>query len=405
MIQEGPFNFQHGYQYNPQEKLYETRKTKSSLRIGIPKETEKEENRVAIVPQAAGLLVQNGHEVIIEKGAGDKAHFPDNKYAEMGARIVYDKEETFKTDIILKVAPLSPEEILIIKPGQTVFSALQFTIQKEEYFRELMQRKVTAFSYENIMDKTGSYPMVRAISEIVGNTTILLASNYLSNLEYGKGLMFGGTTGITPTEVVIIGAGTVGEFAARAALGLGAYVKVFDNSTYKLRRLSNNLHERIYTSIIQPKVLSKALSTADVVIGALYSYDGMAPVIVTEEMVNQMKYGSVIMDVSIDQGGCIETSHVTTHANPVFTKYGVTHYCVPNISSIVPHTASYAISNFIAPIINSIAEKNGLDHFIREDYGIRRGVYIFQGILCNKTVGNYFNIPHQDIDLLLTAFH
>lgn len=405
MNQDASMNYSRGFQFNPQEKLYETNKSKSCLKIGIPKETEHEENRIAIVPQAAGLLVQNGHEVLIEKGAGDKAHFPDNKYSEQGAQILYSREDVFKADIILKVAPMTIDEIKLIKQGQIIFSAMQFSIQHEEYFRTLMQKKVTAIGYENIMDKTGSYPLVRAISEIVGNTSILIASKYLSSFEYGKGLMFGGTTGITPTEVVIIGAGTVGEYAAKAAIGLGAYVKVFDNSVYKLRRLGYNLHEHVFTSIIQPKVLSKALSTADVVIGALYSYEGMTPVIITEEMVSHMKYGSVIIDVSIDQGGCIETSKVTTHANPVYSVYGVTHYCVPNISSIVPHTASYAVSNFIAPIIISLAEKNGLDNLMREDYGIRRGAYIYKGILCNKTVGNYYNISYQDIDLLMAAFH
>lgn len=403
--QGGESKFSQNYHLVPKEQLYDTGIGKTKLRISLLKETIYEENRVALVPQAVGLLVQNGHEVLVEQGAGEKAHFPDIKYSELGAIIINNREELFKSNIILKVAPLSSDEILLLNSGQIIFSALQTSIQNHEYFRNLQAKRVTALAYEHIMDKTGTYPMVRSISEIAGNTAILIAAEYISNHHYGKGLMLGGISGITPTEIVIIGAGTVGEFAARAAIGLGALVKVFDNSVYKLRRLSNNLNERIYSSIIQPKVMAEALRTADVVIGAVHTTESRTPIIVSEEMVSHMKFGSVIIDVSIDQGGCFETSRTTTHANPVFTKYNVTHYCVPNISSRVPHTASYAISNFIAPILLKISEKPSLESLINQDYGIRKGVYFYKGILCSKTIGDLFNMPYQDIDLLMAAFH
>ena len=391
-------------QFLPQEEMLEVRKRKNHLVLGIPRETAFQENRVSLAPEAVSLLVQNGHKVLIESKAGENAFFPDNEYSEAGGEIVYSPEEVFKANIILKVSPLSDREISFLKPGQVIFSALAMPMQKESYFKDLSSKKVTAVAFEFIRDKTNSFPLVRSMSEIAGNTSILIAAEYLSDRKYGKGRMFGGFSGITPTEVVILGAGTVGEYAVRAAMGLGAMVKVFDNSLYKLRRLQNNLSARIFTSIIQPKVLLKALKTADVVVGALHSPWGRTPVVVTEEMVGQMKYGSVIVDVSIDQGGCIETSEITNHSDPVFRKFGVTHYCVPNIASRVPHTASYAFSNFFGPVLLNIGDAGGLEHMLKYEPGVRQGVYMFNGTLTNQYIGEYFHMPYKDIDLLMAAF-
>jgi alanine dehydrogenase len=388
----------------PQEEMLEVKKQKKSISIGVPKEISFQENRVSLVPEAVGVLVQNGHKVLIETNAGREAHFPDNEYSEMGGQIVYSAEEVFKADLILKVAPPSDEEHEMMKQRQTLISALHMTIQNAGYFKKLVSKKITALSFELIKDKTGSFPVVRAMSEIAGNTSVLIAAEYLSDLKYGKGSMLGGFSGITPTEVVILGAGTVGEYAARAAMGLGALVKVFDNSLYKLRGLQNNLNTRIFSSIIQPKVLLKSLKTADVVIGALHAAEGRVPIAVTEQMVTEMKSGSVIVDVSIDQGGCIETSKVTNHTDPVFQAHGVTHYCVPNIASKVPHTASYALSNFFAPILLSLGEEGGIENMLKNNYGVRQGVYLYNGILTNKFIGENFSMPYQDIELLMAAF-
>ena len=387
----------------PQEEMLEIRKQEASLTIGIPKEVLISENRVALVPEAVSLLIANGHKVIIENDAGIAAHFEDKEYAEAGANIVTSHQEVFKADILLKVAPLDASEMALLKPRQTIISALNIANRSKDYFKDLSSKRVTALAFEYIKDKTKTYPVTRSISEIAGNTSILLAADYLSDLNYGKGIMLGGVSGITPSEVVIIGAGTVGEYAARAAIGLGAYVKVFDNSIYKLRRLQNNLNERIFTSIIQPKVLLKALKTAHVVVGAIHSNNGRTPCIVTEEMVMQMKHGSVIIDVSIDQGGCVETSQVTSHSNPVFVKHGVTHYCVPNISSKVPQTASYALSNCFSPIILNIGEAGGVDSMLKSDYGVRQGVYIFNGTITNKYIAETYQFPFQDIELLMAV--
>jgi alanine dehydrogenase len=388
----------------PQEETLEVSRKHGKLIIGIPRETVFEERRVALVPEAVSVLTQNGHKVIYEAGAGIPAHFSDMEYTEAGADIVFNPEEVFKADIILKVAPLSLQEIANLKGRQTVISSLQIGAQREEYFRQLISRRVTTIAYEFIQDKTGSFPLIRAMSEIAGTSSILLAAEYLSHAEFGKGRLLGGFPGITPTEVVILGAGAVGEGAARAAMGMGAMVKVFDNNIYKLRRIQDNLSNRVFTSIIHPKVLLKALRTADVVIGAIHAPEGRTPIVVTEAMVQQMKSGSVIIDVSIDQGGCFETSHITTHSNPVYSVHDVTHYCVPNIPSRVPNSASYALSNFFVPILLTMGESGGIERFLKIDYGMLQGVYLFNGILVNKYIGESFGIPSQDIELLMAAF-
>ena len=388
----------------PQEEMLEVGRKQEELYIGIPKETHFQENRVPLVPDAVNLLVANGHKIVIETNAGKGANFTDRDYSEAGAQIAYDIKEVYKADIVLKVAPPSLEEIEIMQPRQTLFSALQLTIQPENFLKQLMAKKASAIAYDYIKDKAGIYPFVRSMSEIAGSTAVLIAAEYLSNVNEGRGMMLGGVSGIPPTEVVIIGAGTVGESAARAALGLGANVKVFDNHIFKLSRLQNDIGRRIYTSIIQPKILAKALMRADVVIGAIRSKSGKTPVLVTEQMVSDMQEGSVIIDVCIDQGGCIETSRVTSHADPVFTKFGVAHYCVPNIASRVAQTASHALSNIFAPMLLSVGDSGGMKNMIRNNPGLRHGIYLYNGILTNKFLGDTYKIPYKDIELLMAAF-
>ena len=388
----------------PQEEMLEVSRKKGSLYIGVPKETYFQENRICLVPEAVALLVSNGHQVVIETNAGKAANFEDKDYSEAGARIAYSSKEVYEADIILKVAPPSSEEIEMLQRKQTLFSALQMTVQSDDYVKQLMNKKVTAIAYDYIKDEDGIFPIIRSMSEIAGNTSILIAAEYLSNINNGNGSMFGGITGTSPTEVVILGAGTVGEFATRAALGLGAMVKIFDNSVYRLRRLQSDLATRVFTSVLQPKVLAKALNTADVVIGAIRAPKGRTPCVVSEEMVAEMKYGSVMIDISIDQGGCFETSRVTNHTNPVFRTHGVIHYCVPNIPSRVSRTASYALSNVLTPILVNIGDEGGIENLLRSNSGVRHGVYIYNGILTNQFLGETFRLPYKDIDLLMAAF-
>jgi alanine dehydrogenase len=388
----------------PQEEMLEVQRKKGSLYIGVPKETYFQENRICLVPEAVALLVSNGHQVIIETNAGKAANFDDKDYSEAGAKIAYSSKEVYEADIILKVAPPSDEEIEMLQRKQTLFSALQMTVQSDNYVKQLMNKKVTAIAYDYIKDEDGIFPIIRSMSEIAGNTSILIAAEYLSNINNGNGTMFGGITGTSPTEVVILGAGTVGEFATRAALGLGAMVKIFDNSVYRLRRLQSDLATRVFTSVLQPKVLAKALKTADVVIGAIRAPNGRTPCVVTEEMVSEMKYGSVMIDISIDQGGCFETSRVTNHTNPVYRTHGVIHYCVPNIPSRVSRTASYALSNVLTPILVNMGDEGGVESLLRSNSGVRHGVYIYNGILTNQFLGETFKLPYKDIDLIMAAF-
>ncbi|TXB65426.1 alanine dehydrogenase [Vicingus serpentipes] len=389
--------------FMPQEEMLEIAKKKSSLQIGIPKEVSLQEKRIPLVPDAVAVLVNNGHEVIIESGAGEGASFSDRDYSEVGAQIVYGTPEVYQANLILKVEPPTLEEIDMMKSGQILISALQLPIQPKDFLKKLIHKKVTAIAFDFIKDPEGILPIVNAMSEIAGNASILIAAEYLSNSTNGRGQLFGGISGVSPTDVVILGAGTVGEYAAKSALGMGATVKVFDNNTHKLRRLQDSVGQRIYTSVIQPNVLLNALKTADVVIGAISNKIGRAPIIVSDEMVGSMKEGSVIVDVSIDKGGCIETSEVTNHKKPTFIKYGVIHYCVPNIASRVSRTASNALSNVIAPTLIDTGEYGGLESMIKSYSGIQNGVYIYKGVLTNKYLAETFSLPYKDINLLLMA--
>lgn len=388
----------------PKEELLETNRMPVKHSVGLPKETSTNEKRVVVVPSAVELLTANGHTVFVQQGAGAGANFTDAEYADAGARLVATAEEVYQADIILKIASPSENELEYLRPRQIVFSSVQPFSHCKDYFRKLISRKVTAIAFEYMKDDSGAFPVLRAMSEIAGTTVVLIAAQYLSHTEHGRGTMFGGFPGINPSEIVIIGAGTVGEYAARTALGMGALVKVFDNSIYKLRTLQQNLNTRVFTSILQPQVLLKSLKTADVVVGALHTKNGRTPLVVSDEMVRQIKKGAVIIDVSIDQGGCFETSAPTNHASPVFIKHGVTHYCVPNIASSVPHTASYALSNLFTPILLKIGDEGGLDSVLKTDAGTRAGVYLYNGIFTNRFIADIYQLPSQDLNLLLAAF-
>ncbi len=388
----------------PQESMLEVKSKKNQLSIGIPKEISFQENRIALTPLSVALLVNNGHQIMLESNAGQAANFSDKDYTEQGAQIVYDAKQIYDScDIIIKVAPPMMKEIDLMKPGQILISTLQLSTLKAECLQAMINKKITALSFEHLQDEGGSLTVIRAMSEIVGATSILIAAEYLSNVFDGKGLMLGGITGVPPTEIVILGAGTVGEYAARTAISLGAEVKVFDPSIYKLRRLQNNIGTRVFTSVVQPIVLEKAITTCDVAIGAMRAEDGRSPCIITESTVSRMKPNSVIIDVSIDQGGCFETSEVTNHTNPVFRKYDVIHYCVPNIASRVARTATYALTNIFTPILLDIGEQGGLKNVIWQKAGVRNAVYIYQGHLTNHSLGERFNMQSKDLDLLVVS--
>lgn len=387
----------------PQEQLLAVARRKHSFFIGLPREISLQENRISLTPDGVALLVNNGHEIWVETKAGEGSKFTDKNYSDSGAKIVYSPQEVYKADAILKIEPPTSEEIEMMHPGQTLISAIQLGQFSTDRLQAILKKKVTALAYEFIEDKVGGMPIIRAMSEIAGSSVIPLASEYLSTVNKGKGVILGGITGVPPTKIVIIGAGTVAEYAARAAIGLGARVQIFDNHLYKLRRIKHLLGQQIYTSTIDTFTLVNTLKTADVVIGALRAEKGRARHVITEEMVGQMKPDSLIIDLSVDQGGCVETSEVTTIDNPVFRKYDVIHYCVPNIASRVAHTATTALSNIFTPTILRAAEEGGVEEMIFTHKWFMKGVYAYRGGLTNEYLARKFGLKFKNIELLLAA--
>lgn len=386
-----------------QEQLMPVKRGKHSFFIGLPKEVSLQENRISLTPDAVALLVNNGHEVWVETKAGLGSKFSDKQYSDAGAKIVYSPQEVYKAEVILKIEPPTLEEIDMMHPGQALISAIQLGHLKPDTIQALLKKRITALAYEFIEDKVGGMPIIRAMSEIAGSSVMLIASEYLSTASNGRGIILGGITGVPPTKVVIIGAGTVGEYAARAALGLGADVQIFDNHLYKLRRIKQLLGQQIYTSTIDTLTLSDTLRSADVLIGALRAEKGRTRHVVSEEMVASMKPDSIIIDVSIDQGGCIATSEITTLGKPIYKKHDVIHYCVPNIASRVAHTAATALSNIFTPTILRAAEEGGVDKMIFSHKGFMKGVYTYSGGLTNESLARKFNMKHKNIELLVAA--
>ena len=384
----------------PHPEMLEIKKQKGQLFIGIPKETHLQEKRICLTPDAVAALTNHGHRIVLESGAGEGSNYTDNEYSEAGAKISYSPEEVFGCNIILKVEPPTINEIGWINPQSTLFSALQLKTQNKKYFEALAKKRITAIAFDFITDEHGVYPVVKSLSEIAGISAVLIAAELMQNNSDGYGLLFGNIGGVPPTDVVILGAGTVGEFAAKSAIGLGARVKIFDNSITKLRRLQHQLNAPVYTSTVQPKTLQKALMRCDVAIAAVRGKT-RTPVLVSEEMVEQMKDGAVIVDVSIDSGGCFETSEITTHKKPTFKKHGVIHYCVPNIPSRYSRTASLSISNIFTPYLLDIAEEGGIENSVRFNQSLRKGMYFYHGILTNKAVADWFGLPFRDINLLI----
>ncbi len=387
----------------PQEELLQIKKAKHQFTIGLPNEISLQENRLSLTPDAVALLASHGHEVLVETKAGEGCKFTDKLYSEAGAKIVYSPLEVYKAEVILKIEPPTLEELEYFRPGQTLISALQLGNLDKEYIDAITRKRVTALAYEFIEDKVGGMPIIRAMSEIAGSTVILIAAEYLSTVNKGKGVILGGITGVPPTKVVIVGAGTVAEYAARAALSLGAEIQVFDNQIYKLRRIKHTLGHQFYTSTIDTGTLSESLKKADIVIGALRAEKGRIRHVISEEMVSQMKPDSLIIDLSIDQGGCVATSEITTHDNPVFRKYDVIHYCVPNVASRVAHTATTALSNIFTPTILRAAEEGGVEAMIFAHKWFMKGVYTYKGGITNESLAQKFGVKYKNIELLMAA--
>ena len=391
------------FSYETLEETLDIKPQGAQLHIGIPRETAFQENRIALTPDAVGVLISNGHQVTLEHNAGEAAHFRDKDYSEAGARIVFEKAEVFKAPVLVKSAPVVDDDLPFLQMNQQIISPIHMSVMKAELLEKMMEKKITGISFESLRDDSGTYPIVRSMSEIAGSAVMLIAAQYLSSANHGKGVLLGGISGIPPTKVIILGAGIVGEYAARAAIALGASVKVFDNSVYRLKRLQNNIGHRLWTSVMEPRILSKQLKTCEVAVGALGSQTGRTPVVVTDEMVSNMRPGSVVIDVSVDRGGCFETAEITTHEHPIFIKYGVIHYCVPNIPSGFARTASQAISNVLMPLLLEAGEEGGFENLAWHKVHLRSGIYLFKGALTNFHLSQRFDLKYTDLNLLIAS--
>jgi len=388
-------------QFTPQEQVMQVSRGKQKLFIGIPKENSFQENRIALTPASVKVLTKAGHRIVVEAGAGELSRFSDFDYSEAGAEIAYDMAEVLRAQVVLKVAPPNLQEIELMQPNQILISPIHLPTMSEEYLFRLKAKRVTAIAMEYMRDKSGAFPFVRMISEMAGISAMQIAADLLTKSGSGRGVLLGGIAGVPPSKVVILGAGVVAEVASRVALGYGAEVRVFDNSIRKLMRLQNNLATKLYTGTFNTPEFERELADADVAIGAIHSETGQSLCIVSEDMVRQMKAGSVIIDVSIDQGGCFATSRITTHDKPTFRKYDVIHYCVPNIVSNVPRTASAAISNILVPFLQDANNTEGIEQLIKQTQGFRNGIYLYKGSLTNKHLSERFGIKYTDINLLL----
>jgi len=386
---------------SPQEEMLETHLKKRKVSIGIPKEVAFPENRIALTPASVKTLVKVGHHIIVEKEAGERSNFSDYEYSEAGAEIAYSPDQVFKANVILKVAPPTLEEIDLGHPGQIHISPIHLPTMQEEYLYRLKNKRITALAMEYMKDSSGVFPFVRLMSEIAGIGAMQIAAELLAASSGGRGVLLGGISGIPPAKVVILGAGVVAEVAARVALGYGAEVRVFDNSIRKLMRLQSDLGMRLYTGTFSAPEMEHELKTADVVIGAIHAESGRTPCVVSEDMVKNMKSGAVIIDVSIDQGGCFATSKLTTHNNPTFRKYDVIHYCVPNLVSRFPGTGSTAFSNVLLPFFLNAGGTENIEALIRTNPGFRNGVYMYKGCLTNRYMSERFSLKYTDLELLM----
>lgn len=372
------------------------------MRIGIPKETLGEEKRVALAPAGVDALTKAGHTVFIETEAGLGSHFTDQDYVTAGATIVYSPEEVFqRSELITKVTPLTNEVADLLQENQIIFSFLHLSVGKKHIIDKLIEKRVTAISYE-LIEKNDQLPVLQSISEIAGQLAIQLGSKFLkSDVPMGRGILLGGIPGVAPAAVVILGAGVVGLSSARAAYSMGAQVIVIDKDLRRLRRIENTVSKNISTVVANPMTIARGVKFADLFIGAVQVKGEKSPHIITEEMVKTMKKGSVIVDVAIDQGGCVETSYPTTLSNPTFVKHNVIHYCVPNIPALVARTASYGLTNASLEYIEKIAD-NGLSNALIGDIGLSKGVCTYSGTCSNELVAETFDLEFRRLHIFST---
>ena len=369
--------------------------------IGVPRETARHEHRVGLTPFGVSKLVRHGHEVHVEHDAGQDSPVSDPDYSEVGAKIGYSREEVYgRADLVCHVGRLSGDEIDLLRPGTAVIGFHHLAVTPPERVRKMTELGLTLIGYEVIEDGDGGHPVLGAMSEIAGHMVVHTAAHLLEFEAGGRGLILGGTPGIPPATVVIVGAGTVGWPAARLALAAGAHVIVLDEKLERLRHGLRHGLPNVVTALATPRHLERFIAIADVVVGCVLVPGGRAPDLITEEMVKTMKPGSVVMDISIDQGGCVETSRPTTADQPTFQLHGVTHYCVPNITANAPRTASRALTIAALPYLEEIAGVR-LDEALRRDPGFARGVYLYKGKMTHPTAAGSLGLAAHPLSDLV----
>ncbi|MDX1530688.1 MAG: alanine dehydrogenase [Rhodothermales bacterium] len=388
----------------PLEKPLAVKEQQRTLRIGVPKEVSNEERRVALAPYGVSILAAAGHEVAVERGAGEGAHFSDDEYAEAGADIVGGPGELYaRSELVAKVFPPTEDETGMMQEKQVLISALHLGNANPDFLRRLMALRVTGIGFEFITESDGTFPIVRMMHEISGSMAIQVAARLLESNAGGRGVMLGGISGVPPATVVILGAGVVGEWAARTALGYGAHVILLDTDLGALRSLEHYLDRRVTTAMANVQYVRQAVQRADVVIGAMMRLGQRSPLLVTREMVAAMRPGSVIVDLVTDQGGCIETSRPTSFSSPTFVEEGVVHYCVPNMPANAARTATYALTNVLVPYLLDIGEAGSINEALWQNVSLRSGTYVYRRHLTKKSLAALFGMPHRDIELLIAS--
>lgn len=360
--------------------------------IGLPKEIKDRENRVAATPSGVRELVQSGHQVLVEQGAGLGSGFPDQQYQAEGAQIVPAAADAWAADMVIKVKEPQASEYEYLRPGLLLFTYLHLAAD-EALTRELVRREVTGIAYETVELPNGTLPLLTPMSEVAGRMATQMAAYYLMQPHGGKGKLPGGVPGVSPAQYAIIGGGVVGINAAKMALGMGAQVLILDNNLDRLRYLDDVLHGRIITQAANDYRIAEAVRTADVVIGAVLVKGARAPHLVSREMIASMQPGSVVVDVAVDQGGCIETTHATTHSDPVYTVDGVTHYCVANMPGAVPNTSTLALSNATVPYMKKLADL-GAEAAMQADPVLARGLNTYRGTVTYAAVAEAFGMDY-----------
>lgn len=359
------------------------------MKIGIPREIKDKEYRVAITPSGVQALTSRGHEVIIETNAGVDSTFMNEDYEEVGAKILATAQEVFdQADMILKVKEPQQSECKMLREGQIIFTYLHLAADRE-LTKALMDSKCTAIAYETIQGVNGSLPLLTPMSEIAGRMSVQIGAQYLEKRNGGRGVLLGGVSGVPSANVVIIGAGVTGTQAAKVALGMGAFVTILDRNIDRLRYLDDILKGRFETVASDIGSISRSVAFADLLVGSVLIPGAKTPTLVTEEMVKTMREGSVIVDISVDQGGCVETIHPTSHSEPIYVKHGVIHYGVTNMPGAVPRTSTYALTNATLPYVLELAEK-GYERAINENHLLSYGLNVDKGEIMYGVVAEAF---------------